>query len=132
MTSRSAAPSPERLRRYRRGLVSEMAAATLLMAKGYRILQRRSRTPFGEIDIIAVRGRRLAFVEVKRRNTRSAAEDAITPRQVSRIARAAAYWTSRHPDYSEHEQGLDAVLVVPFRLPVHLVNVLEPPSANSR
>lgn len=135
MASRSAAPSPERLRRYRRGLLSEMAAAALLTAKGYRILQRRSRTPFGEIDLIAVRGRRLAFVEVKRRSTRSAAEAAITARQVSRIARAAAFWTSRHPAYAGHEQGLDAVLVLPFRLPVHLVNVLEPPArppSNSR
>ncbi len=57
----------ERRRRYRRGWVSEHLAAVFLMAKGYRVLARRQKTPAGEIDLIAVRGRRLVFVEVKQR-----------------------------------------------------------------
>ena len=48
--------SAERLERYRRGHVSELIAAAALMARGYRILARRVRTPYGEVDIIAVRG----------------------------------------------------------------------------
>ncbi len=71
---RSAPASPDRLARYRRGRLSEWMAAALLMAKGYRILGRRIRTPHGEIDLVAVRGSRLAFVEVKRRLTRGEAE----------------------------------------------------------
>src|SRR5262245_23358717 len=58
--------SPERIARYRRGRLSEWLAAAVLLGKGYRLLGRRIRTPFGEIDLIALRGRRLAFVEVKR------------------------------------------------------------------
>ena len=69
--------SSERLARYRRGRFSELVAAALLMAKGYRILAPPLRTPYGEIDSIAVRGRRLAFVEVKRRATRLEAEAAL-------------------------------------------------------
>ena len=117
--------SPERIGRYRRGRVSEWLAAAALLARGYRILARRARTPYGEIDIIAVRGRRLAFVEVKRRATRLAAEAATTPRQAGRIARAAEFWVSRNPAYREHEQGLDVVLVTPGRLPVHLPDALQ-------
>jgi putative endonuclease len=117
---RDSPTSPERIGRYRRGWVSEWFAAGALMAKGYRILARRFRTPYGEIDIIAVRGRRLAFVEVKRRATRGEGEAAITPRQAGRIARAAEFWVSRNPAYRDHEQGLDAVFVLPWRLPVHL------------
>jgi Uncharacterised protein family UPF0102 len=82
-----AARYTDRIGRYRRGRVSEWFAAAALLARGYRILGRRVRTPYGEIDLIAVRGRRLAFVEVKRRASRLEAEAAITPRQAGRIAR---------------------------------------------
>lgn len=115
----------ERLERYRRGRFSELVAAALLLAKGYRILDRRCRTPYGELDLIAVRGRRLAFVEVKRRATRLDAEAALTPYQARRIVRAAAYWVSRHPRYRDHDRGLDAILVVPGRLPSHLPDALQ-------
>jgi putative endonuclease len=118
------APSAERVERYRRGLLSEWVAAAVLMAKGYRMLGRRVRTPFGEIDLIAVRAKRLAFVEVKRRATRAEGEAAITPRQAARIARAAEFWVSRNRRYVDHEQGLDVVLVMPNRLPVHVPNAL--------
>jgi putative endonuclease len=115
--------SADRLARYRRGRLSELVAAALLMAKGYRILERRCRTPCGEIDLVAVRGRRLAFVEVKARPTR--AEAALGDHQAHRIAEAADYWVSRHPRCRDHDRGLDAVLVVPWRWPVHLGDALQ-------
>lgn len=95
------------------------------MAKGYRIVARRHRTPFGEVDLIAERGRRLAFVEVKRRATMVDAEAALTPHQAARIGRAADYWLDRNPAYRDAEIGLDAILVVPRRWPVHLANALD-------
>ena len=115
----------ERLERYRRGRLSELLAAALLLAKGYRILGRRCRTPYGEIDLIAVRAKRLAFVEVKRRATREEAEAAFTHTQACRIVRAAEYWVSRNPRYRDHDRGLDAILVVPRRLPAHLPDALQ-------
>ena len=114
----------ERRARLRRGTVGELVAAALLMAKGYRILARRHRTPHGEIDIIAVRRGRVAFVEVKRRGTQAQAEAALTPHQAERIARAAEHWLARHPRYRERDMGLDAILIVPRRWPEHLENVL--------
>jgi putative endonuclease len=115
----------ERLGRYRRGRFSELVAAAALLARGYRILDRRCRTPYGELDLIAVRGKRLAFVEVKRRPTRAEAEAALTQYQARRIVRAADYWTARHPRYRDHDRGLDAILVVPRHLPVHLPDALQ-------
>jgi putative endonuclease len=94
-------------------------------AKGYRILERRCRTPYGEIDLIAVRGRRLAFVEVKRRRTRLEAEAALTQYQARRIVRAADFWVARNARYRDHDRGLDAILVVPRRLPAHLPDALQ-------
>lgn len=121
----TAAKNAERIARYRRGHVSEWLAAAALLARGYRVLGRRVRTPYGEIDLIAVRGRRLAFVEVKRRATRLEGEAAITPRQAGRIARAAEFWVNRHRFYRDHEQGLDVVLVTPGRLPAYLPDAMQ-------
>ena len=54
-----------RVAAYRHGLRAEIAAASLLLAKGYRILARRYKTPLGEIDLVVRRGSTIAFVEVK-------------------------------------------------------------------
>jgi putative endonuclease len=125
-------PAPARIKRYRRGRIAELVAAALLMAKGYRILARRWRSPYGEIDLIARRGRRLAFVEVKRRPTRVEAEAAITPYQSSRYVRAAEFWVSRNPAFSEHEWALDIVFVTPGKFPVHIEHGLQPAGGAKR
>ena len=62
--------SPERVAAFRTGLSAESRAAALLIAKGYRILARRFRTPYGEIDLVVRRRNLVAFVEVDRKSTR--------------------------------------------------------------
>jgi putative endonuclease len=114
----------ERRARLRRGRASEAFAAAVLIAKGYRILGRRVKTRTGEIDIIALRGKRLAFVEVKRRATSEDAEAAVTARQAARIRRAADAWLAHRPRYHGHDLGFDVVLLVPRRWPRHIPNGL--------
>lgn len=109
--------------RYWLGHWSEWLAAVYLTVCGYRILARRYRSPFGEVDIIARRGKRLAFVEVKRRPTLAEAEWSLTPTQAERIGRAAEHWMRRHPRYREHEMGMDLLLISPGGWPCHLTNV---------
>lgn len=116
--------SEERRRRNRRGSISEHLAAWMLRLKGYRILGRRVRTGAGEIDLVAVRGNRLTFVEVKQRQTLDGAEASISERQRKRVRRAAELWIAKRPRYQEHEQGFDLVLVAPRRWPRHVVNGL--------
>ena len=110
----------ERRQRLKRGRISEAVAAAMLIAKGYRILGRRVKTHAGEIDIIAVRGKRLAFVEVKRRLTRDDAEGAVSARQAARIRRAADLWLAHRPRYHGHVFAYDVILSVPGRLPRHI------------
>lgn len=114
----------ERRARYRLGHYAEWAAAVALLARGYWILARRQKTPLGEIDIIAVRRQRIAFVEVKRRASREAAEAAITAAQRARIRRAAGLWLARNARYQTHEQGYDVVFVIGRSWPRHLENAL--------
>lgn len=123
--ARNGEETGERRSRLRKGVSAEWIAAILLTAKGYRILARRHRNPFGEVDLIATRGKRLAFVEVKRRATLADAEASLTPLQAGRIARAADYWLDRNPAYRDHEVGLDAIFVLPRRWPRHLLNALD-------
>ena len=61
--------SEKRVRAYRHGLLAETIAALLLRLKGHRNIARRYKTPVGEIDLVALKGKRLAFVEVKQRKT---------------------------------------------------------------
>lgn len=116
--------SRERRRRYRRGQSAEWLAIIMLTGKGYHILGRRVTTAAGEIDIVAARRRRLAFVEVKQRATLEAAHAALMYQQRLRIHRAADIWLARHPNYQDHEIGFDLVLVLPWRLPQHLINAV--------
>jgi putative endonuclease len=87
-----------RVAAYRHGLRAEIAAASLLLAKGYRILARRYKTPLGEIDLIVKRGRLVAFVEVKCRSgpRYGSPAEAVTRAKRRDLACAAAGWIARH------------------------------------
>jgi putative endonuclease len=113
--------SPARVAAFRTGLSAETRAAAYLMAKGYRILARRFRTPHGEIDLIAKRRNLIAFIEVKARATLDDAAFAVTARQQSRIIDAAQGWLIAHPEHAELELRFDAILIAPRSLPRHLL-----------
>ena len=83
------AASPARVAAFRTGLSAESRAAAWLMAKGYRILAKRFKTPHGEIDLVAKKRNLLVFVEVKARARLDDAAYAVTPRQQARIIDAA-------------------------------------------
>ena len=115
------AASPERVAAFRTGLSAESRAAAFLMAKGYRILAKRFRTPHGEIDLVAKRRNLLAFVEVKARATLDDAAFAVTPRQQARIIDAAQARLVAHPEHAEFELRFDAMLIAPRHLPRHVM-----------
>jgi putative endonuclease len=113
--------SPERVAAFRTGLSAESRAAAYLMAKGYRILAKRFRTPYGEIDLVARRRGLVAFIEVKARASLDEAAYAVTPRQQARIIAAAQAWLMAHPEHADFELRFDVVLIAPRRLPRHLL-----------
>lgn len=113
--------APQRVAAFRTGVSAEARAAAYLMAKGYRILARRFRSPFGEIDLVARKRNLLAFVEVKARATLDEAAYAVTPRQQRRIIDAAQAWLMAHPEHAEFDLRFDAMLIAPKRLPRHLI-----------
>src|SRR6202521_858962 len=113
--------SPARVAAFRTGISAESRAAAYLMAKGYRILAKRFRTPHGEIDIVARRRNLVGFVEVKARASLDEAAFAVTPRQQARMIEAAQAWLMAHPEHAEFELRFDAMLIAPRHLPRHLL-----------
>lgn len=121
--------SPESDRRRRsekRGRFSEKAAAWWLRLKGYRIIAGRVRTPLGEIDLIARRGKMVCFVEVKHRTTRDIALEAVAPVQRKRIERAANWWITHSTFPAPMTFRFDVIAIVPGHCPYHLRNAWHP------
>ena len=119
------APWPERVEAFRLGLSAESRAALLLIAKAYRILARRWKTPFGEIDIVARRRGVLVFIEVKARERVDDAMEAVTERNKRRIISAAELWRARHPDHANGEIRFEVIVVTPGKMPRHIVHAFD-------
>jgi len=79
------------------GPAGEEEGSKFLKSLGYRIICRNFRTRSGEIDIIARKGRELVFIEVKTRSSFSFGhpEEAVSPRKISRLLKAAGFYLSR-------------------------------------
>ncbi len=111
-----------RRRAWRHGRRAEALCVWSLRLRGYRILARGFRAPVGEIDIIARRGDLLVLIEVKARSSLAEAAEAVTPRQRLRIRRAAELYLARHPALARLSVRFDAMLLTPWRPPVHVVD----------
>lgn len=120
-----APPSPERQVAFSLGISAESRAAAFLIAKGFRILSRRWRSPVGEIDIVARRRTLLVFVEVKARADLDRAAESVTPRQRQRIAAAAEAWLAVNGADGFSEFRFDAILVAPGKIPRHIPAAFE-------
>ena len=106
----------------RRGRRAEIIAAIWLIVKGYRLIDRRVRTPVGEIDLLMRRRDALVFVEVKARPTLDSGVLALHPRQQARCEAAARWLAVRH-GWPGAVLRHDAVVIRPWALPTHLVAV---------
>ena len=106
----------------KRGRGAETIACWYLRLHGWRILARRARVPGGEVDIVARRGRTLAFIEVKARGSDDSAAFALDEWRLRRVAVAAERLMPRFMDGID-DVRIDAIFIVPFRWPRHLPNV---------
>jgi putative endonuclease len=82
------------------GHLGESLAASYLEQRGYSILERNCRTPYGEIDLVSKTGETIVFVEVKTRSSKSLGppEISITARKQEHMRSAAEYYIQQHPE----------------------------------
>jgi putative endonuclease len=119
-------PTPARSPDQRRaaetsGRRGERLAAWWLRLKGWRILDRRVRTPAGEVDLVARRGTLIAFVEVKMRRTAAELDHAIDQRRLARVATAAEVLMTRYAGPGD-DIRVDVILLAPGTRPRHIEN----------
>jgi putative endonuclease len=116
VTARAARGAAARLS----GRRAEVWAAAWLMAKGYRILGFRLKTPQAEIDLLAKRGAVLAVVEVKSRLSLETALETVTFDQRDRLRRAGAQLAANRPGLSACAVRVDLLALAPGKLPRHI------------
>lgn len=104
---------------YRWGKIAEKITYFLLTLKGYRILAHNYKTPVGEIDLIARKGNMIVYIEVKARDTKTEALDALAPQQRRRIEHAALVHQQRENINAENYR-FDLVLCTKDALPSHI------------
>lgn len=106
--------------------MGETAACDHLSSKGMEMLDRRYRSPHGEIDLIMLDGEVLVFVEVKTRSKlgRMQAQYAITPDKQRRMMESVRYYLGEHPEHCQRMMRFDVVTVAPDGI-CHLPNAFE-------
>jgi putative endonuclease len=114
----------------RRGRLAEFLCVLWLRATGWRILARRLKAKagsgLGEIDIVARRGKVVAFIEVKARATHDRARESVTLVQRSRIARAASAFVARRADCADCDARFDVMVVDRRYIPSRIADAWRP------
>jgi len=106
------------------GRRGERAAEKYLRRSGYRIVARNFRAAGAEIDIVAMDGEDLVFVEVKTRRSRAAGapEEAVDERKQMRMRRAAESFARRYrADDTEMRFDIIAIDASSERLEIELL-----------
>jgi putative endonuclease len=96
----------------------ERIAARHYRLRGYRILGANVRAGGNELDLVARRGRRLVFVEVKERarDSYGGPVAAVNGEKRRRVRRAAASWLQAHPETAELEVRFEVAAIVDGRV----------------
>ncbi|NQZ13878.1 MAG: YraN family protein [Alphaproteobacteria bacterium] len=117
-----AAQKTQKEKTYDKGVWAEKYAATYLAAKGYKVLETRYKTSYGEIDLIIKKDNVIAFVEVKARRSIDEALQSITPKMKERIANTAQYYLSQNAEALKCDLRFDVIAIKPPLFLAHLDN----------
>ncbi len=107
------------------GIYAEKISMFLLIAKGYKILAWRYKTPFGEIDLIAKKNNFLIFIEVKSsKNKISNIERVLRNQQIGRIFNAVEFFIKKNPDLQKMPRRFDFIEVAGYFFIKHYYNFI--------
>lgn len=99
---------------YQFGIFAEKISIIFLWLKGYKILDWRFKSVFGEIDIIARKSRCIIAVEVKARSSKITIEEVLRPKQINRIKKSAEFFIAQNPQFHDHDLRFDFIEVGRF------------------
>ena len=83
------------------GSRGEIIACNFLRKKGFRLLEKNYRCPLGEIDIVAVKGKRYHFIEVKTRRDHhfGSPEESVDLKKQKKISKLVNYYLKQEQKY---------------------------------
>jgi len=95
------------------GKIGEEEAVKFLKKNKYKIIERNFRTKFGEIDIIAKKGKEIFFMEVKTRKTISFGypEEAVDEKKLNKIKKVALYYIQKNKIKSPFKFEIISILI---------------------
>ena len=108
-----------------KGRAGEEAAASYIVQQGMRILERNFRSRTGEVDIIALDGETLVFVEVKAWSAYGidALEQSLNAKKRHKIIETSKYFLSLHREYRYMAIRFDVIFMSPEGI-THLASAL--------
>jgi putative endonuclease len=109
------------MKAYKLGLAAEQITKWLYRLAFYQVTYHRRKNFVGEIDLIAIRGKQIVFIEVKARN-HAIDSDVISKKQQERIRRSAALFLSQNVRYQHYDVRFDLVFIRPYKLPLIIKN----------
>lgn len=96
---------------YQKGVDAEALAEAYFKKAKYKILARRYKTKFGEVDLVLLKDDVVVFVEVKRRRNLEDSLYAVTSKNRQRVEQAALYFISQHEAYVDAGMRFDVFVV---------------------
>lgn len=109
---------------YKFGILAEKIAILFLLLKGYKILRRRHKNRFGEIDIIARKSNILVIIEVKARSKEISVEEILHQRQIERIKLSAQFFVAQNKQLQNCDLRFDFIKLNKFFIPKHYQNFI--------
>jgi len=113
----------QKRRAYQRGLWAEYVALWWLRLKGYRLLKRRFRCPFGEIDLILRFQDSVVAVEVKQRGTYQKGIEVLNLVTLQRMQKSLCFFLTQQGQTVSLNLRCDAVIVSKWKMPLHIQNI---------
>ncbi len=107
------------------GRFAEQYAILYLTLKGYQLIAHRSRTKFGELDLIMKKKECLVFFEIKARKNKKQITETLSYRQKVRILNSAKYWLSMRPSLTSFFIRFDAIFVSKWGWITHVSNAFQ-------
>ena len=96
---------------YLKGILAEFYVVFYLFCKFYKIISWRHKTSFGELDIIAVKGKKIYFIEVKYRSDRDVLLWSLSNYQINRMKNASSDFIMKNVKYCEYDMVFDAFFI---------------------
>lgn len=99
---------------YYKGLITEYISIIILILKGYRILGRRYKTHYGEIDILTKKGKSIIAVEIKARHNGELTTEYVSKRQLTRIKNSLNFFIFNNKRYIDFNINIEIIVFTSY------------------